>query len=85
MLPSFLAPRVRALDDNPRNHISELVGSWLLCGVSVIKQRLKPVGTGCFLWGWFGISSEKQKILEKREHQAQQIIPGAEREQGLCV
>lgn len=67
MLPSFLAPRVRALDRNPRSHSSELVGSWLLstCVGSVMKQRLKPVGTECFLWGWFGFSLEKLKILER--------------------
>lgn len=41
-----------------------------LCGVSVMKQRLKPVRTECFLWGLFGFSLEKWKILEKREHQA---------------
>lgn len=71
---------VIALDRNPRNHISEYEGSWL-CGVSVIKLRLKPKGTECFcfLWGWFGISSDKWRILEQR------IIPGPEHDQGLCV
>lgn len=69
--PVFL-PLISSLDRNPRNHISELVRPWLLatCVGCLYKQRLKPVGTECFLWGWFGISSEKWKILEWGEHQA---------------